>query len=252
MEWRNFMAGVKYSIINGGPGLGGNAAANYAQYDELQKQSIQNQMEEFISSNKFYITYAIESNSNSDENLASVDESSAYFNLDIPSGSYGMMYDGGKKKAQSDAVPDLTSQFNQRVSEIQAVFGGIGVMYNKKCGGPILSYPAKFAAFGYIQYKGAGTKFMNPKVFSKSVFTVNNGGYVNGEYFTPDDFGNYFYGAAANAMGISLLDAIQGAGAYAVYRKISGHNSVITWWNLPGFFDEFKDTKTIIRGYHGN
>jgi len=72
------------------------------------------------------------------------------------------------------------------------------------------------------------------------------------EVGSADDFGNYFYGVAAKAMGITLHDAIQGAGAYAVYRKITGHYSVLTLWNFPGFFDEYKDTKTIIRGYYGN
>lgn len=152
--------------------------------------------------------------------------------------------------ATNGGGPDLTSEFNQRVSDMQAVFGAIGNTYNDMYGGPILSYPAKFAAFGYIQYKGARTEFMNPKAFKTSDFY--KGGYVNGKDYAADDFGNYFYGVAANAMGITLDDAIKGAGAYAVYRKLLGHNSALTWWNLPGFLDEFKDTKTIIRGYYGN
>jgi tRNA U34 2-thiouridine synthase MnmA/TrmU len=86
---------------------------------------------------------------------------------------------------------------------------------------------------------------MNPKAFRNSVFTINKGGYVNGEHFSPDDFGNYSYGAAANSMGLLSSHAIQGAGLYAI---ISG--SVIDITNFEGCFDEKKDTKMILRGYY--
>jgi len=127
---------------------------------------------------------------------------------------------------------------------METFFGVTGETLNSLYGGKISSYPAKFAAFGYMQYKGAATEFMNPKAFKSSDFY--NGGYVNEQYFAADDFGNYFYGVAARAMGISLLDAVQGAGAYAI---ISG--SVTDWTNYYGFFDERKDTQMIIRGYYG-
>lgn len=97
-----------------------------------------------------------------------------------------------------------------------------------------------------IQYRDASTEFMNPKAFSKSPFTIYNGGYINGEYFSPDDFGNYFYGVAAKAMGITLYDAVQGAGIYAVFS-----GSVTDWSNWYGFFDDRKDTQMIMRGYNG-
>jgi RHS repeat-associated protein len=155
-----------------------------------------------------------------------------------------------QKQSQANGEVNLTSQFNQRVSEMKDVFSVIGNMYNDLYGGPVYSYPLKFAAFGYMQYKGARTEFMNPKDFSNSPFTKSKGGYVdvNGKrrFYTPDDFGNYFYGVAANAMGITLDDAIKGAGIYAI---ISG--SVTDWTNLHGFFDEKKDTQMIIRGYYG-
>ena len=46
-------------------------------------------------------------------------------------------------------------------------------------GGPITSNPAKIFMFGFIQFKGAKTEFLNPKRFRNSIFTKNNGGYVN-------------------------------------------------------------------------
>lgn len=138
-------------------------------------------------------------------------------------------------------------QFKQRVNDMKSYFNKIGTMMDIAFLGPILSYPAKIAAFGYIQYKGAQTEFMNPKAF-KGPFNKDGkgkGGYVNGEYFAPDDFGNYFYGVAAESMGILSISAIQGAGIYAIFS-----GSVTDKTNFVGFFDEKKDTKTIIRGYY--
>ena len=145
---------------------------------------------------------------------------------------------------RSQEGPDLTSEFNQRISEMQIFFGSIGDMCNAEQEDLILSYLAKIMVFGYIQYKGVRTEFMNPKSFRTSVFY--KGGYVDGKYYTADDFGNYFYGVAAKAMGITLLNAIHGAGIYAIFS-----GSVIDWTNWYGFFDERKDTQMIIRGYNG-
>jgi RHS repeat-associated protein len=162
------------------------------------------------------------------------DGTSEYFNND----------DSG---AQGQGGENLTNQFNQRVSDMESYFGAVGNIMNSLYGGPILSYPAKMAAFGYIQYKGAKTEFMNPKAFEKSPFFNNGkGGYVNGQHFSPDDFGNYFYGVAAKSMGLLSIDAIQGAGIYAIFS-----GSVTDWTNFYGFFDEKKDTQMILRGYYG-
>ncbi len=129
---------------------------------------------------------------------------------------------------------------------MEATFGAVGSTMNSLYGGPVLSYPSKMAAFGYMQYKGAKTEFMNPKAFKNSPFTKNGGGYVNGQHFSPDDFGNYFYGVAARSMGLLSIDAVQGAGIYAIFS-----GSVTDWTNFYGFFDERKDTQMILRGYYG-
>jgi hypothetical protein len=147
--------------------------------------------------------------------------------------------------AQSNGDNDITPEFIQRVSQMEVAFGAVGNTFNDLYGGKILSYPAKLAAFGYLQYKGARTEFMNPKAFSGSDFY--RGGYVNGQFYTADDFGNYFYGVAARAMGITLLDAVQGAGIYAILT-----GSLTDWTNFYGFFDERKDSQTIMRGYYGH
>ncbi len=146
-------------------------------------------------------------------------------------------------KAQGSGGADLTSQFNQRIGAMEATFGAVGNTMNALYGGPILSYPSKMAAFGYMQYKGAKTEFMNPKAYKGD---FKNGGYYKGEYFSGDDFGNYAYGVAARSMGLLSIDAVQGAGIYAIFS-----GSVTDWTNFYGFFDERKDTRMILRGYYG-
>jgi hypothetical protein len=72
------------------------------------------------------------------------------------------------RNAQGGGGTDLTSQFNQRIAGMEATFGAVGSTMNSLYGGPILSYPAKFAAFGYMQYKGAKTR--NHLLFSRGIF----------------------------------------------------------------------------------
>lgn len=162
--------------------------------------------------------------------------------------------EGGNRRtnmASSGGLNNLTPEFNQRVAEMKVFFGVLGNQMDKSFGGPIFSYGAKLAAFGYIQYKGAATGFVNPKGDPKSIFKQNNGGFVNvndgsTEHFAPDDFGNYFYGVAAHAMGIMPADATQGAGLYGILKGSSKD-----WMNVFNLFDTSRDTDMIRRGYYG-
>lgn len=54
-----------------------------------------------------------------------------------------------KLAANGGGDPNLTNQFNQRVSQMQAFFGLLGNTYNDMYGGHLLSYPQKFITFGY-------------------------------------------------------------------------------------------------------
>jgi hypothetical protein len=66
----------------------------------------------------------------------------------------------------------------------------------------------------------------------------------NRYFMHPDDFGNYNYGVAARALGLSPIETIMGGG-YGSFILKGEH----TWWNEPALFDEWKDTKMILRGY---
>jgi len=157
-----------------------------------------------------------------------------------------------RRNATSSGGNNLTPEFNQRVAAMNTFFSVFGNQMDKLFGGPIFSYGAKLSVFGYLQYKGAGTEFMNPKAFKNSVFTKNKGGFVNVsngsvEHFAPDDFGNYFYGVAAHALGIMPADATQGAGLYGILKHSSKD-----WMNVFNLFDTSQDTDMIRRGYYGH
>ncbi len=102
----DFPAGEKNEIINGGPGLTF-GQDNHALYNQLEALSIQNQMNEFMSSGKFTITIAIESTKDPDQNLSKVDNSS-YSMMDdvlaaINDAGYGMKFTGGEGDKTSNA-----------------------------------------------------------------------------------------------------------------------------------------------------
>ncbi len=66
-------------------------------------------------------------------------------------------------------------------------------------------------------------------------------GLYRGMKMAPDDFGNYGFGVALNAMDINVTLATFIVGFFP--------NSERTWWNLMGGFDEAKDTGFIRLGY---
>ena len=143
--------------------------------------------------------------------------------------------DKGNKTKQ-----DLTKEFNEHLEKSDRLFREANLLllremplfYNKK---------SKIILFGIIQYAGKDTDFLNPKQ-SK---TYEAGGLYNNEPFDKDDFGNYQYGSAAFCMGLSIVEALMGAGAFGIIN-----NSKKDYDNYFGLFDEKKDSQMIIRGYY--
>lgn len=67
-------------------------------------------------------------------------------------------------------------------------------------------------------------------------------GLYRGQKMAPDDFGNYNYGFAANALGLPEWFSVAIVGAFP--------NSVRTWWNVLGGFDQIEDSRMIRAGYN--
>ena len=72
-----------------------------------------------------------------------------------------------------------------------------------------------------------------------------NGAYYNGELFKYDDFGNYNFGVAAKAYGLSLNFSKLGAG---VAQVLWGEERHWSWWKT--MFDDPQDARMIERGYN--
>ena len=66
----------------------------------------------------------------------------------------------------------------------------------------------------------------------------------NGESFQVQDFGNYNFGVAAKAFGLSLTFSRMGAGLYQIFSRTSN----IRW--ISSYFDDPRDSKMISRGYN--
>ncbi len=68
-------------------------------------------------------------------------------------------------------------------------------------------------------------------------------GFYRGQSFRYDDFGNYNFGLAARSFGLSLKDALRGAGLNQI-RKLDPDLN-----NSLGYFDHTRDTQLIIMGF---
>ena len=66
----------------------------------------------------------------------------------------------------------------------------------------------------------------------------------NNELFRSQDFGNYNFGVAAKAFGLTLNFSQLGAGLYQIYRGASD------WRWIKSHFDDPTDSKMIERGYN--
>ena len=72
----------------------------------------------------------------------------------------------------------------------------------------------------------------------------NKNAIYNGESFQAQDFGNYNFGVAAKAFGLSLTFSRMGAGLYQIFSRTSN----IRW--ISSYFDDPRDSKMISRGYN--
>jgi len=133
---------------------------------------------------------------------------------------------------------DVTTAFNNYLAETQRIFSAVGQAYDEA-----LPFPQSYAA-KLLYFKEVNTHdlYMNPKADPNSPFYTS--GYYNKHFMRPDDFGNYNYGVAARALGFSPIEPMMGGG----YGSFSLHGAH-TWWNVPGLFDEWRDTQMILRGY---
>ena len=68
-------------------------------------------------------------------------------------------------------------------------------------------------------------------------------GIYDGQLFRYDDFGNYNYGVAARYFGLTLNEALFGAGLNQIRKRNPDFS------NSLGYFDHSRDTYMIINGF---
>ena len=160
---------------------------------------------------------------------------------DLPINVFGRINSEFPKIA-SDIYKDVTAAFDEQLFNTMVFFFLAKNRYDKE-------YPS-----GGLGKKIEKLLFFRSKVNDKTVydikrtaFSVANLGSEYGIYrghpFRYDDFGNYNYGVAARYFGLSLDEALLGAGLNQI-RKLNPDLS-----NTLGFFDHSQDTYMIIGGY---
>src|SRR5690606_8297187 len=110
-------------------------------------------------------------------------------------------------------------------------------------------YSDMYALGKFIELVGPGGPY-DLKNDKNSIFSINKlrkydgKAMYNGEVFKAEDFGNYNFGVAAKAFGLSLSFSQFGAG---IVQILSGTSS---WDFMNTYFDDPRDTYMIGRGYN--
>ncbi len=105
-----------------------------------------------------------------------------------------------------------------------------------------LFFASKVGPHQEFDIKNSNDPFLG---FSKEALGGDRYAYYNDMLWQPQDFGNYNFGVAAKAFGLSLDFALKFAGAAQI---IWGHN--VDWGNLRGFGDPIRDSQMITLGYN--
>ena len=150
-----------------------------------------------------------------------------------------------REKRQQPKLMDVTERFNNQLNATRAFFSDVNEMFNKMYPDPIAREAAKIAFFTEMVKTNAP---FDIKVKGKGFSPGEIGGQqalYNGRVYNFDDFGNYNFGVAAQALGLSENFAVFGAGFYQTFFQPTND-----WSNWRGFFDHAQDTKMIRTGYN--
>ncbi len=162
-----------------------------------------------------------------------------------------------KLAASQRNVPDVTEKFDNQLKQTWDYFSDANEKFNTAYNQAIESGNGKNVQDVLVER----IKFFSDKVKTGAPFDIKQ----KGKGYTPrelggefvryhgivmryDDFGNYNYGLAAKAFGISLEFAKKAAGLNQL-SKIFSRPSLVFPTNIDGLFDDPRDTQMIIRGY---
>ena len=128
---------------------------------------------------------------------------------------------------------DLTQMFDATIAETESMFSGLKDVFGMNVVGKVSFF------FAYMNDNGPGDLKKHGYSYNEVRYSI-----YRGQPMLFDDYGNYNYGAAANAFGIPLWMALYGAGANQVW------NGKADWTNPFGFYDAKHDTEMINKGFN--
>jgi RHS repeat-associated protein len=163
----------------------------------------------------------------------------------------------GNEIGNAISYKNLTKEFNEQLKKTRTFFSERKQIFDEMFD-RLIKQGASAAAveLGYEMYiqdfinlvrTGAEYDIKNKdsSLFSyKSLNSSNGKAYYNGTLFDAEDFGNYNFGVAAKAFGITLKFAQLGAGVYQILEL----NSSLNWYKT--YFDEPRDYYKIREGYN--
>ncbi len=166
-----------------------------------------------------------------------------YSSLTGISFSDGTRFNFFSDEVKQAAYKDVTTAFNAQLEKTMAYFTIARGLFD-------LNYPN-----GGLEKEIGKLLFFRSKVNDKAVFDIKltsfsrkslggQYGLYRGQVFRYDDFGNYNFGLGARYFGLTLNQALLGAGI----NQISKGNPDLT--NPGGYFDDREDTEMIINGYN--
>jgi RHS repeat-associated protein len=149
-----------------------------------------------------------------------------------------------RKNQGNQSLIDVTDKFNTTINNTRQYFSDLDKVLKEDIIDPVMRHAFKLWIFANLVKTGApfdlkNNEYSAEKIGEKSLF--NN---IEVRY---DSYGNYNYGVAARAFGITLKEALAGAGINEVFKG-DGHPD---FTNLNGFFDTKSGSIDIIRGYFG-
>jgi hypothetical protein len=159
---------------------------------------------------------------------------------------------GIKTLTQDDPTyADVTAKFNSTLAGTKDFFTSQAKIYDERIKNAI-GYPSSMKAMIAMKIEFFREQVTNGgpydiKVQGKGYSQTELGGqyaYYNGNLLRYDDFGNYNFGVAAKAFGISLEVAKMGAGLNQIAKGTPDLG------NPAGYFDHRQDTQMIINGYY--
>jgi len=148
---------------------------------------------------------------------------------------------------------DVTEKFNSQLRKTEQYFQAWGEVYDN------MDFPSTGTPYSLmVQRRVAKLKFFKDKVGTNKEYDIKQRGkgfhpselhgntaIYNGAVYNFDDFGNINYGLATRALGLTLFEAISGAGYNQTFQTQTPE-----WGNPGGLFDHTRDTEMIKLGFN--